>query len=110
MKTNILLISQNKLGHGSDELGAILLKSYLATLLENNDYSHIILVNSGVRIGCTNSNLLDDLNEISKKTEILLCQTCLNYYDLNDEVAVGNKTNMHNIGKLINEATKVVNI
>lgn len=110
MNKNILLISQDQFGQGSDELGKILLKSYLATLLENNDYSHLILVNSGVKIACVGSDVIDDLKEITNKTEILICQTCLNYYELVDQVAVGNKSNMHVISQLLNEANKVVNI
>lgn len=107
---DVLLITKNKFGEGSDELGEILLKSYLGTLVDNNNFSTIILVNSGVKIACEYSSILSDLELISKDSKILLCQTCLNYYELDDKVVVGDKSNMLEISSMIAQAKKVVTI
>ena len=110
METKVLLITKVKFGEGSDELGTILLKSYLSTLLEQNSFSHIILVNSGVKIACNKASTIDDLKEISQQSKVLLCQTCLNYYALDDKVEVGDKSNMKEISSLVDDAIKVVSI
>lgn len=108
--SNVLMISSDQMGQASEDLGKILMKSYIATLVENNSYETIILVNSGVKIVCSGSNIIADLEEITKKTTILICQTCLNYYELEDKVEVGTKSNMIEIAKVLTDAKKVVNL
>jgi selenium metabolism protein YedF len=110
MEINVLMITTNRIGNDSDELGGILLKSFLATLLEKNNFTHLVLLNSGVKITCEGSNVIDDLREIVIGTEILICGTCLNYYDLTKKVEVGQVSNMRAISSLLMDAQKVVNI
>lgn len=110
MVKSILFISSDTLGYGSDELGKILMKSYISTLIDDNLYEYIILVNSGVKLVCEGSNLIDDFKEISQKSEILICGTCLDYYNLLDKIEVGTKSNMKIISKLITDASKVVSL
>lgn len=110
MEKNVLFITKDSLGSGSEELGRILLKSFIATLIENNNFSEIILVNSGVKLACFGANTVDDLASLSNYSNILLCQTCLNYYDLDDKVAVGQKSNMTEILAYLTNSTKVVTI
>lgn len=110
MAKNILFIGSDTFGKGSDELGKILMKSYISTLVDVNVYEHIILVNSAVKLVCDGSNLIDDFKEISQKSQILICSTCLDYYELIDKVEVGIKSNMKIISQLIADASKVVSI
>ena len=110
MNKNVLLLSADTFGRGEEELGKILIKSYIATLIENNTYQHIILVNSGVKLVCEGSTLIDDFKEIEQKSQILICGTCLSYYELEDKVMVGEKSNMIAISQLIADADKVVNL
>lgn len=110
MEKNVLLISSDQFGSGSEELGKILMKSYVSTLVENNRYQHIIFVNAGVKLVCDESNTVEDFKEIAKQSELLICTTCLNYYELEEKVAVGNTSNMKIIAQVISEATKVVNL
>lgn len=108
MEKNVLLISSDVFGK-DEELGAILMKSYLATLVENNTYDHIIFVNAGVKLTCEGSTVIDDLKEVAQKSEMLICGTCLSYYELEDKVLVGEKSNMITISNLLANASKVVN-
>lgn len=110
MKKNVLLLSADTFGRGEEELGKILIKSYIATLIETNTYQHIILVNSGVKLVCEGSTLIDDFKEIEQTSKILICGTCLSYYELEDKVMVGEKSNMIAISQLIADADKVVNL
>ena len=59
----------------------------VATLVENNRYQHIIFVNAGVKLVCDESNTVEDFKEIAKQSELLICSTCLNYYELEEKVA-----------------------
>lgn len=109
MKQEILLISSNTIGRGNDELGAILMKSYLSTLIDNHNFSIVIFINSGVKL-LIEPSLVDDLKDISKKATLLACGTCLDFYNIGDKMLVGGRSSMPILSKLISDATKVVSL
>lgn len=110
MNDNVLLISSDKIGFEYEELGSILMKSYLGTLVNENNYDYIILVNSAVKLACVENGVIEDFNDVSKKSKILACQTCLNYFELENDLKAGQISNMKEISKIISDAKKVVSI
>ena len=53
--------------------------------------------------------MLEDLQLLEKQgTEILICGTCLNYFNLTEKVAVGTISNMYTIAETLLSAGKVV--
>lgn len=103
--TQVLLISRQTLGQGSDELGAVLMKSFFVTLVEKQPYPKaILLLNSGVHLTVAGSPVLDHLRQLDAQgVEILSCGTCLDYYGLKEQLAIGGITNMYTIMDLISE-------
>ncbi len=95
----VYLITQNTLGHGSAELGAILMKSFLFTVLESEPLPRAILfVNSGVHLAVEGSPALDTIAVLAGRgVNVLSCGTCLDFYNLKDKLAVGGVTNMYTI-------------
>ncbi len=86
-KTNtVVVLSSNKMGEGSEELGQILMKGFIYALTELDDLpSTILLYNSGVKLSTEGSNSINDLKTLQAQgVEILSCGTCLNYYELTD--------------------------
>jgi len=108
----VVTIGSNKMGNGADELGSILIKSFLYSLTElDTPPSHLILFNSGVHLTSNDSNALDTLISLSKKgTSILSCGTCLNYYNLTDKLATGSIANMYEITQILASSSKIVNL
>lgn len=108
----VYLISQDTLGQGSAELGAILMKSFLYTLLEREPRPQTILfVNSGVKLTVEGSPVLDHLTQMaSKGVQILSCGTCLDFYNVKDRLAVGSVTNMFTIVDELSSATRAVTL
>ncbi|SJZ89844.1 sulfurtransferase-like selenium metabolism protein YedF [Garciella nitratireducens] len=105
----IILIGNDKIGEGSEELGSILMKSYLYTLTEVEPRpDKIIFMNSGVKLTCSSSSLenIKKLEELG--VEILSCGTCLDYYGLKQELQVGKISNMYTIVEALNEARKSI--
>ncbi len=100
----VFLISKDTLGHGSDTLGAILIKSFFVSLLETNPLPKtIMLINSGVYLAAQESPVLPAMQELSGRgVNILVCGTCLDYFELKEKLAVGSVTNMYSI---LNELT-----
>jgi len=108
----VLLISASELGRGSAELGDILMKSFVFTLVESDKVPQTILfVNGGVYLTCADSAVLEHLiNLRNRGVEILSCGTCLDYFNLKDKLAVGQVSNMYTIYEKMSAADKVITI
>jgi selenium metabolism protein YedF len=106
----VVFIESDSIGRGSDELGRILMRSFLHTLAEAEfKAAKIILVNSGVKLTCEGSEVLEDLRHLSGQgTEILSCGTCLDYFGLKTKLQVGRISNMYEILSSLAQATKVL--
>ena len=106
----VLVIASNKMGHGDDKLGEILIKSFIHVLTENETIPRtIIFYNSGVLLAADNSACLDDLNVIEKSgAEILLCGTCVDYYNISDKISAGKISNMRVIAEKMEKAEKII--
>lgn len=98
-----LIISKNYLGEGDKKLGEILIKSFLHTLNESDDYpSSIFFVNSGVLLTISESPVLEEIKNLEcKGVEILSCGTCLDYYNLKEKLSVGKIGNMYRLIELL---------
>ncbi|GBG56774.1 hypothetical protein SPFL3102_02500 [Sporomusaceae bacterium FL31] len=95
----VYLITKNTLGHGNDELGGVLIKSLLFTLVEKQPYPKTVMfINSGVLLTTQGSPVLEHLQKLEQAgVQLLSCGTCLEYYQLKDKLAVGGVTNMYTI-------------
>ena len=96
-KTKLVVLSADHMGEGAEELGKILMKSFLYALTQQDELPDTILFyNGGARLTCEDSASLEDLKKLaSLGVEILTCGTCLNHYGLTDKLAVGDVTNMY---------------
>ena len=93
----VMLITSSALGQGSEELGKILMRSFIFTLKEaETPPARIYFLNSGVSLTVEGSPVLEELQELAARgTEIFSCGTCLDYYQIKDKLAVGSVTNMY---------------
>jgi selenium metabolism protein YedF len=108
----VIAIGQNTMGSGNDELGAILVKSFIYSLTElDTPPENLLFFNSGVKLTTEGSNVINDLKTLeSKGTLISSCGTCLDFYKLKEKLAVGNVTNMYAIASVMAEAARLINI
>jgi len=109
-KRPLVFIDGETMGRGSDELGKILMRSFLNTLKELEDRPwRMIFLNSGVRLVVLDSEYIGILKEIEDLgIEIIVCGTCLDYFHLKEKIAVGRISNMYEILTSMNEATNVI--
>jgi selenium metabolism protein YedF len=98
------------MGHGDDELGQLLLRSFLKTQAQlERKPDAIIFYNDGVRLCCEGSLLVDDLKGLEAAgIEIIACGTCLNFFELADSLAVGRVTDMLEIASRLADAGSIV--
>lgn len=101
----VYLITQDTLGHGSPELGAVLIKAFMTTLLEVKPApSAILMLNSGVKLAVKGSPVIDQLTTLAGRgVTIFACGTCLDYYQCKAELAVGEVTNMYTIVETVSQ-------
>ena len=95
----VFLISRSTLGQGDDQLGAILMKSFFVSLQELPPAPRaILLLNGGVQLAVDGSPVLAGLQELSRRgVNVLVCGTCMDFFQLKDKLAVGSVTNMYSI-------------
>ena len=107
---SVVFIESDSIGRGSEELGRILMRSFLHTLAEGDfKAAKIIMVNSGVKLTCEGSEVLEDLRHLSRQgAEILSCGTCLDYFGLKTKLQVGRVSNMYEILSSLAQAGKVL--
>jgi len=112
LSNDIIYVSTDKMGQGSDDLGKVLIKGYFYALTEVKPYPKAILfVNSGVCLTTEGSEVLGHLKILADQgVEILSCGTCLDFFQLKEKLAVGSVTNMYTIVEIMNKAAKVIRV
>ncbi|MCX7779415.1 MAG: sulfurtransferase-like selenium metabolism protein YedF [Negativicutes bacterium] len=108
----VYLIAKNTLGHGNDELGAVLMKSFFFTLQAGDSVpAAVMFINAGVELAVDSSPVLDHLKALSAKgTEIMSCGTCLDYFGLKERLAIGEISNMYDILARLEGAGKAITL
>jgi selenium metabolism protein YedF len=106
----VVQISAGTMGTGDDELGELLLRSFLKTQEQLDRMPDaIILYNSGVKLCCEGSLLVEDLLALEHAgVEIIACGTCLNFFRIADRLAVGRVTDMLEIASRLAAAGSIV--
>jgi len=111
-KKIMVMVANDCMGHGDDELGEKLMLSFLKTLKEMGDELwRLVFVNNGVKLTIKGSDVLPVIQEHEKAgIHILVCGTCLTHFDLLTQKQVGETTNMLDIVTAMQLADKVINI
>ena len=108
----VVAISSDTMGRGSEELGKLLMKSYLYALAQlDNPPRTLLFFNGGAKLTTEGSESLDDLRALEEQgAEILTCGTCLDYYGIKDKLAIGSVTNMYRIAELLRTADRLIQL
>jgi len=108
----MVVVTNNCVGHGDDELGQKLMVSFLKTLKEmGRELWRLVFVNNGVKLTIRGSELLPIIQEHDQAgIHILVCGTCLTHFNLLDQKQVGETTNMLDIVTAMQLADKVITI
>ncbi|MBQ8933291.1 MAG: sulfurtransferase-like selenium metabolism protein YedF [Lachnospiraceae bacterium] len=109
-KNTAVVISSRYMGSGDDQLGAVLMKSFIFSLTQLEVLPKtVIFYNGGVHLSCEGSESLQDLKSLEAMgTEIISCGTCLNHYGLTEKLQVGRVTNMYEIAETMLKASSIV--
>jgi len=110
LKRSLVFIDGETVGRGSDDLGKILMRSFLNTIKELETLPwRMVFINAGVRLVVSDSEYIKILKEIEELgVEIIACGTCIDYFHLKEKVGVGRISNMFEIVTSFNEASNVI--
>ena len=108
----LVLMGADRLGRGDDRLGAKLMGNFIATLKEMGpELWCVVLVNAGVKLAVTGSEVLAGLKVLEQAgVRLLVCGTCLNHFQLLEAKEVGETTNMLDIVTAMQLADKVITL
>ena len=106
----VMVFSADQMGRGEDELGDILIRSFIHTVCQQGIRpDKIIFYNTGVKLTAKDSAVVDDLRQLAEAgSELLLCGTCVNYFGLSENIGVGIVSNMHDIAEIMCSAGRLV--
>lgn len=108
----VILITRNGMGHAEPELQIKLIDTYFKLLDENEVLpAAICFYTDGVRLAVSGSPVLATLKSLEAKgVRLILCSTCLNYFNLADQVQVGIAGGMTDILEAQRRAEKVISL
>ena len=106
----VIVCSEDKMGRGNDELGSVLIRAFLHTICTQKEKPDVVIFyNTGVKLTLEGSDVLDDLKELAAVgVEILVCGTCLNYFEVKDKMSVGVVSNMYDIAGTMSKASRLL--
>ena len=71
----------------------------------------VALINDGVKLALYDSSSCDHLKNMEKKgVSILVCGTCVNHFNVMDQIGAGSISNMFEIVETLNRAGKIMTI
>ncbi|NMC11532.1 MAG: sulfurtransferase-like selenium metabolism protein YedF [Chloroflexi bacterium] len=108
----VVLVSHNGMGDAEPALQQKLITTYFKLLDENNILpAAICFYTNGVKLTVEGSPIIDILKRLeSKGVRLILCSTCLGYFNLTEKVQVGIVGGMTDIIEAQFKAEKVISI
>ncbi len=106
----VILVTSDHLGDGPEELGRLLMKNFIITLLDVAEPpDRVFFVNAGVLLTTEGSEVIEALEKLGNQgTEILSCGVCLDFFDCRDKLRAGTVTTMFTIAETLLTASSVV--
>lgn len=109
-RQKVVVFASDRMGSGDPQLGSILARAFLKTLAQVDERPQkLIFYNRGVFLTIRGSDVLAALQRLEQQgVEILVCGTCLDFYHLQDQLAVGQVSNMFSILEAMMQADRII--
>jgi intracellular sulfur oxidation DsrE/DsrF family protein len=108
----VILMTANGMGQADPELQHTLNTKYFQILLDDSRLpAAICFYTEGVRLTCTGSPVLEQLRALQDRgVTLIVCSTCLHYFQLADQHRVGIVGSMADIIEAQWQADKVITL
>jgi len=110
-KNTMILFTHFGMGDAPSELQQKLAGIFLNLLNKDTVPGVVAFYGEGVKLTCDGSPVLDQLRALAEKgATLVICQTCLDYFSLRDQVRVGTTGGMGDIVAAMGSADKVISV
>lgn len=111
-QNTVIVVNHEGMGQAEPALARKLLKTYLNMLdLDDRLPRAICFYADGVKMAVTDSPVLEELESLAGKgVDLIVCTTCLNHFDILDDLAVGTAGGMKDIVDAQDAAGKVITL
>lgn len=112
MRNTTILVTNNGMGKADDKLQLTLFGNYIELIQQNDSLpATICFYADGVKSVCIDSPVIEKLKELeAKNVRLIVCSTCLNYFNLQDKIQVGIVGGMGDIIEAQIKAEKVITL
>ena len=112
MQNTVILVTNNGMGNGEQTLQHQLIVKYLELIKLNDSLPNAVcFYTDGVKLVVKGSPTLEQLSALeSKGVRLIVCSTCLEFYNLADKVQVGIVGGMADIIEAQVNADKVITL
>lgn len=112
MQNTVIMVTNNGMGKADEKLSQTLAGKYFELLSQNGNLPAVIcFYTEGVKLVCEGSPVLEQLRKLEASgVRLIVCSTCLNYYELNEKVQIGIVGGMGDILEAQMKAEKVITL
>jgi selenium metabolism protein YedF len=109
---SVLLVASDSIGDGPPELGRLLMKNFIISLLEVAETpERIFFVNRGVFLTTEGSEVIEALAKLADRgVEVLSCGVCLDFFHVREGLLTGSVTNMFTMAESMLRAGSVIRL
>ena len=110
--STVILINNEGMGHADQALQYTLIKKYLSLLDSQEPLPEALcFYASGVKLVTKGSPVIEFLKDLEAKgIRLIVCQTCLDFYSITDQLQVGTMAGMPDILDAQHNADKVITL
>ncbi len=102
-KDTVVFINSEAIGSGSQILGKKLMNAFFYTLTTMDDKpSYIVFMNGGVLSCVSGADTVENIKKLDEQgVRIVCCGTCLDFFEMKDQLEVGEISNMYSIVEIL---------
>jgi selenium metabolism protein YedF len=106
----VVVARSSRMGEGDEALGDLLIRGYFNALKGmDNLPAYIIMYNEGVKLALKDTDTAEALGELEDRgVSVIVCGTCIDFYQIKQNVGVGRISNMYQIATTLAGAGHVV--
>lgn len=106
----LIVLKSEEMGSEDPNLGKLLMRAFLNTVADSEKLPRTIIIYSGgVRLTLTGTDTSRSLAKLEEKgVEIVICGTCVDFYQLKESIKIGTISNMFVIVEKMANAINIV--
>jgi selenium metabolism protein YedF len=108
-RLKVAVFASDLMGEGDPALGKNLMEAFLQSMVQMEVPQKLIFYNRGVFLTLDDSRVLPELKALEDMgVELLVCGTCLDFYQVRERLAVGRLSNMFTILETQMQADRLI--